>query len=81
MQGISRFGGIALLSALTAVVSGCATPVRIPPSRPLPEVRFIAPDDPDAVIALSAEDEINLQQRDLLLRDRIRTLEELLQPE
>jgi hypothetical protein len=44
-------------------------------------VRFIAPGDPAAVIALSADDEINLQQRDRLLRDRIRTLEGLLQSE
>lgn len=81
MQGISRKKGIALIWALTVMASACAAPVRIPPSRPLPEVRFIAPGDPAAVIALSADDEINLQQRDRLLRDRIRTLEGLLQSE
>jgi hypothetical protein len=70
-----------LLGALTVLVSSCALPARIPPAAPLPEVRFIAPGDPAAVIALSADDEINLKQRDRLLRDRIRKLEELLQPE
>jgi len=77
----SKYESAAILIGFAAVVSGCATPVRIPAARPLPEVRFVAPSDPTAVIALSAEDELNLQQRDRLLQDRIRTLEELLQSE
>lgn len=81
MRVCSKYRSTAILLGFAAVVSGCATPARIPAARPLPEVRFVAPSDPTAVIALSAEDELNLQQRDRLLRDRIRTLEELLQSE
>lgn len=67
-----------LLVVLVTLASGCAAQVSIPRAPKLPEVRFIAPNDPDAVIALSADDEISLVERDRLLRERIRLLEDLL---
>lgn len=81
MRTILKRRQVTAAVGLAVLTSACAIPVRIPPARPLPEVRFIAPEDPAAVIALSADDEISLKKRDRLLRDRIRTLEELLQPE
>jgi len=71
----------AALIALSLLGTGCVTAVRVPPAKPLPVVKYISPDDPDAVIALSAEAEIHLKQRDQLQQDRIRALETLLQPE
>ena len=61
-----------------SLLVGCSVPVRVPAARPLPEVRFIPPDDPQAVVALSAEDEMQLVERDRLLRERIRMLEGML---
>jgi hypothetical protein len=63
---------------LTAATSGCATQVSVPQARRLPEVRFIPPDNPEAVIALSADEEMNLFERDRLLRERIQLLQGLL---
>ena len=59
-------------------LTGCARAVQVPAAPPLPEVRFIPPEDPQAVIALSSENEVHLKERDRLLRERIRILEGLL---
>jgi hypothetical protein len=70
---------VALLSlVLVSVASGCATQVSVPRAPRFPEVRFIPPEDPDAVIALSADGELSLVERDRLMRERIRLLEDLL---
>ena len=50
----------------------------MPPGPALPEVRFVPPCDPEAAIALSAEDEKALVMRDRLLQQRIRQLESIL---
>jgi hypothetical protein len=72
-------GGVAAAALLPALlVIGCAAQRTIPPGPALPEVRFVPPCDPDASIALTAEDEKALVDRDRLLRTRIEQLESML---
>ena len=65
-----------LLVVVTTV--GCAARRDIPPGPTLPEVRFVPLSDPDAVIALTPEDEKALVMRDRLLRQRIHQPESIL---
>lgn len=72
-------GGLAAAALLPVSLSvGCAAQRTIPPGPVLPEVRFVPPCDPDAAIALTAEDEKALVDRDRLLRSRIEQLETML---
>ena len=72
-------GALAAACLLVVVATvGCAARREIPPGPTLPEVRFVPPSDPDAVIALTGEDEKALVMRDRLLRQRIDQLKALL---
>ena len=61
-----------------SLLAGCAARRDIPPGPTLPEVGFVPPCDPEAAIALTAQDEKALVTRDKLLRRRIEQLEALL---
>jgi len=71
-------GGLAAAALSASLAVGCAAQRTIPPGPALPEVRFVPPCDPDASIALTAEDEKALVDRDRLLRTRIEQLESML---
>ena len=81
MPSQQRFtGGYAAIGL--ALLAGCtAARPALAPSPPLPEVRFVPPCDPSAVVALTAEDEVRLKQRDRLLAQRIQDLEAALAAE
>lgn len=57
---------------------GCTARQDRPPRPALPEVAYVRPCDPDAVIALTAADEKALVVRDRLLLEYIQELESLL---
>ncbi len=75
MAGFCRKCASAVLLA-GSLLSGCAAArPPLPPGPVLPEVRFVPPCDPDAVVALTAQDELRLKQRNALLAMRIHELE------
>lgn len=69
----------ALLAALAMTSLGACSAQRAVPVMPaLPEVRYVPPCDPDATIALTADGEAALVERDRILRSHLSQLEALL---
>lgn len=69
----------ALAVALASTLLGACSVHRTVPAMPsLPEVRYVPPCDPDATIALTADGEAALVERDRLLRTHLAQLEALL---
>ncbi|MGH7965913.1 MAG: hypothetical protein ACRERD_29530 [Candidatus Binatia bacterium] len=65
---------------LLLLLSSCAPVITTPPPRPvLPEVRYLSPGDPNAVVGLTQEAVEALRQRDLLWRQHVERLERQIQ--
>jgi hypothetical protein len=79
MDGPSPSAKRALAAALASLLLGACSAQRVPPVMPpLPEVRYVPPCDPDATIALTADGEAALVERDRVLRAHLAQLEALL---
>jgi hypothetical protein len=80
-QGVVNAPGLRYLASAIVMVAlgvGCSARQERPPRPALPEVAYVRPCDPDAVIALTATDEKALVVRDRLLLEYIQELEALL---
>jgi hypothetical protein len=67
------------LAVVGLIISGCSlgtTTTQPPPAPILPEITYVAPDDPTAVAGLTQEAVEALRNRDLLLRRHIQRLEQ-----